>query len=347
MTRIAGVVVLLAGLYGGLYYADPVGALGRSNLFDVANRQGLYGVLTLGAAVLIVAGGIDLSIGSVVGMTAVLFGVLMLEGVTVPLLGPTGPVPPLPALVVTVLCGAVIGLVHGLLVTRLRLQAFLVTLCGLFVYRGVARMLTRFPVGIEKVKRDHPEFGSAVDGLRFWLAGLDPDGKLLFPAQLLVAVVLAVVVGVVLHKTAYGRAWYAIGYNDKAAAYAGVNVGAARVVVFVLCSTLAALGGCMLLLAYGTAMPENAGESFELYAITGAVLGGCSLRGGEGNAGGMLLGAAVLPLLRNLVVFLGIRDAIIPAIIGLTLLGGVVVDEGIRGGGVGRVFGRLGRRPGP
>lgn len=349
MSRIAGVLFLLAILYGGLYWSDPVNAFGKSNLVDVANRQGLFCVLTIGAGLLIVAGGIDLSIGSVVGLSAVLFGVLMQDGLEISVtwdgqerqLIDTGPVRPLIALPITIAVGTVIGLIHGLLVTRLHLQSFLVTLCGLFVYRGLARSLTRFPVGVEKVKASHPEFRDELTGLQYWLSGLDSTGELIFPAQLVIALVIAIVVGLFLHQSAYGRYWYAIGHNEQAARYAGVNVERSRLAVFIICSTLASFGGCLLLLAYGTAMPENAGETYELYAITGAVLGGCSLRGGEGTAAGMFFGGAVLPLLRNLVIFLGIRDAIVPAIIGLTLLSGVILEEQIRRGTGKKLLSRL------
>src|SRR5580698_8182728 len=129
MTRILGVLGLLVALYAILIGSDP--AAGKvDNLIDVANIQGSYGVITLGAALVIIIGGIDLSIGSVVGCGAVLFGILMEEGI-----------PPVLALVLVICCGRSVGCVNGLLVTRLKLQPFLVTLCGMFVYRGMARLL--------------------------------------------------------------------------------------------------------------------------------------------------------------------------------------------------------------
>jgi ribose transport system permease protein len=318
MNRIAGVVILLVVLYAALFASDP-NAGKPGNLIDVANRQGFYAVLTLGVALLIVTGGIDLSIGSVVGLSAVTFGVLMQDGVH-----------PYAAMSAAIGVGIVIGLVNGLLVTKLKLQAFLVTLCGLFVYRGVSRQLTNSPVGLQKVLNAHPDFVGPIGNLRNLFIGKDADGALSFPMLVVVAVVLTVVVGVFLHRSVYGRYWYAIGYNEQAARYAGINVDRQKLAVYVLCSTLAAFAGVLLLLDYGTAAPESAGESLELYAITGAVLGGCSLRGGEGTAIGILLGAAVLPLLRNLLLFLEIKDAMLPSVIGLTLLLGTIADEFFR-----------------
>jgi len=143
----------------------------------------------------------------------------------------------------------------------------------------------------------------------------------------------------VLHRSVWGRYWYALGHNENAAKYAGIRVERNKYVVYILCSTLAALGGVLTLLDYGGVSPESIGESWELYAITGAVLGGCSLRGGDGSVLGMVLGAAVLPLLKNLISFVGSIpwvvermkiDPIIPALIGLTLLFGTIADEYFR-----------------
>jgi ribose transport system permease protein len=179
-----------------------------------------------------------------------------------------------------------------------------------------------------------------LESLRQALVGKDLTGELGFPMQVVVLLVVAAVVGVVLHFSVAGRYWYAIGHNEQAARYAGINLTRHKFVVYVLCSTLASLGGILSLLDYGSATPETAGETWELYAITGAVLGGCSLRGGEGSVGGMVLGAAVLPLLKNLISFVGslpwvLRnvksiDPIIPALIGLTLLFGTIIDELVR-----------------
>jgi ribose transport system permease protein len=320
MARIAGVLTLLVVLYIALYFADPAGnAFKGSNLIDVTNRQGFYGVITLGVAVLIVTGAIDLSIGSVIGLSAVVFGLLMNNGVN-----------PFLAMVAVLIGGALIGLCHGLLVTRLKLQAFLVTLCGLFIYRGLARYFVDRPVGLVNIQRDQPSTAGPIRFLRSVLIGKDENSVLNYPAQMFVLLVLAGLVGLVLHKSVVGRYWYAIGYNESAARYSGIATDRYRLIGFVLSSFLASLGGVMMLLDVGTADPNSAGEMYELYAITGAVLGGCSLKGGEGTAVGIVLGAMVLPLLRNLVSFLGIPDPIIPVVIGLALLIGTVADELIR-----------------
>lgn len=317
MIRILGVLGLVVVLYGVLLDTDAnAGTLG--NLMDVANYQGRYGLITLGVALVIITGGIDLSIGSVVGCGAVLFGVLVAGGVH-----------PFAAVPLVVLFGVGVGVANALLITKMKLQPFLVTLCGMFIIRGLARMLGG-TVGRAEALRVHPEFAGAIDTLRYCLIGKDATNELAFPAQFVLLLVFAAVVGFFLHRSAYGRYWYAIGHNELAAKYAGVNVNRHRGAVYVVCSALAALVGVLLFLSEPSVQSDNAGEMWELYAILGAVLGGCSLRGGEGTAVGMVLGAMVLPVIRNIVDFRGEKSDVIPFIVGLTLLVGTIVDELIR-----------------
>jgi ribose transport system permease protein len=253
-----------------------------------------------------------------VGLAAVLFGVLTKSGVH-----------PFVAAPVVVLAGGVIGLSNGLLITRLKLQAFLVTLCGMFIYRGAARLLAGTVSRVQTLEAQ-PQFESALQTLRYVFIGKNAKGELLFPAEFIWLLVLAGIVGFFLHRTAYGRYWYAIGHNELAAKYAGVNVTRQRVTVYVLCSALAALAGVLLFLDMPSVQSDSGGQNLELYAILGAVLGGCSLRGGEGLAIGMVLGAMVLPVLESLVSLRGLGSNMIPAVIGLTLLFGTIVDELVR-----------------
>jgi ribose transport system permease protein len=329
MMRLLGVIVLLAALYAGLVGTyvetapdfEPAAKTQeriRGNLIDVANIQGRYGIIALGAALVIITGGIDLSIGSVVGFSAVLFGVLMMNGVHPYLAAP-----------LVVVCGAIVGLGNGLLITGLKLQPFLVTLCGMFVYRGAARLLAG-TVSRSQVSEAQPSFAEPIKAIRYVLVGKDALGELIFPAQFVLLLILAVVVGFFLHHTAFGRYWYAIGHNELAAKYAGVNVNRQRTAVYVIASALAALAGVLLFLDMPNIQSDSSGLYLELYAILGAVLGGCSLRGGEGTAAGMVLGAMVLPVLENLVSLRGLKSDVIPAVIGLTLLVGTIADEVLR-----------------
>ena len=318
LVRLVGVAVLLAVLISTLAISSDT-AFDRSNLFELLSRQGALGIITIGAALIILTGGIDLSIGSVVGLSAVAFGTLMEMGVA-----------PIAALALVLALGVAVGLTNGLLVTQLRLQAFLVTLCGMFVFRGFAREINKKQTGLVLAKENHPEMAESLDAMRALLVGKTENGALEFPAMLVVMLLLASIVAVILHKSAHGRYWFAIGYNDRAARYAGIGVERQRLAVFVIGSTLAAFAGVLLLLNTGTADPTNAGGSLELYAITAAVLGGVSLKGGECTAIGLVLGALVQPIINNLMTFLEIRQSAEPWVIGMILLLGTIADELIR-----------------
>lgn len=311
MGRLIGILVIVVSLYALLVGGFET-ARSADNHIDLARRLGFYGVLTLGVGTLIITGGIDLSIGSLVGLAAVCFG-LLLESQVNPWLAAGA-----------VLLGApLVGLVHGLLVTRLGLQPFLVTLCGLFVYRGVARWLTKTTVGLAVGAPD--EYRASVQTL----VDLLVKGRTLgVPHILWLLLALAAVLAVFLHLSIYGRYLFAAGANEQAARYAGIPVERYKILAYVICSFCAGLGGVLFLPMYSSANPASAGSLLELYAITGAVLGGCALRGGEGTVPGMLLGTAVLPLLNKLC---NLSDRIGSdleyAVIGLALLAGTIVNE--------------------
>jgi ribose transport system permease protein len=309
MNRLLGVLLMVVLLYGVLLASDE-NARSLSNQKTIATRLGFYGVLTVGVGVLIVAGGIDLSIGSVIGLGAICFGLLLQQRVA-----------PWQAALVVLAGSAVIGLAHGLLVTGLRLQPFLVTLCGLFIYRGLARRATSTSVGLAV---DAPqEYLDRIEAFRTLLVG-DRFGV---PQQLLILLLVTACLAFLMHGTVFGRYLFAIGANEDAARYAGIATDRYKVLAYVICSTLAGLGSILFILDSRSANATSAGQLLELYAITGAVLGGCSLRGGEGTVPGMFLGAAVLPLLRQLCSFGDISNELEYAVIGLALLLGTIADE--------------------
>jgi ribose transport system permease protein len=306
MARLVGVFLMVAALYAALVGLYPAaGSLAYHQV--LAERLGFYGVLTIGAGLLIVSGGIDLSIGSLVALGAVCFGLLMDKY----------KLSPMTAAILVVLGGAAIGLYHGLLITKLRLQPFLVTLCGLFMFRGLARWISQSSVRL-------PD-GQAAETLRSVLVSGNAFGV---SNELVLLLVLAAALAVLLHGSVYGRYLYAIGYNEKAAAYAGIATDRYKIVAYVICATLAGLGGVLFLLNVRSAQPTSAGQLLELYAITGAVLGGCNLRGGEGTVPGMLLGAAVLPLLQAICNFSPkIGSDLEWTVIGGALLVGTIANE--------------------
>jgi len=253
---------------------------GADNLENGLQRTALFGIIGIGAAFPIVTAGIDLSIGSVIALVATCLPPLLDAGV------PAGP-----AVIVVLLLAAGLGLIHGLLITRLGLQPFVVTLCGLLVYRGVARYI---------VDDQTVGFGDSYDGLRTLATGRPFSiGALDVPAPALVLLAVAVLAAIFLGRSVWGRWMLALGRNPTAARYAGVPVERVTILAYVICSLLAGVGGVLFALDVNSVQPASMGNFYELYAIAAAVLGGCSLRGGEGSILGVLLGPAVMRLLYN------------------------------------------------
>lgn len=273
----------------------------------VLKYAGLYGIIALGVSFVIITGGIDLSIGSWIGFSAVLLPVLVTGNQLHPAL----------AVAVILLLSAVAGTGHGLLVTKLKLQPFLVTLCGLFIYRGFARVVSG---GREQML---PE---SMQWMQSSLVSGRPIAALPVPAVFLLLLVISALAAVFLNKTVWGRHTLAAGRNEQAARFSGVNTNAVRILSFVICSVLAGLAGILFLAETKSAQGSSFGSFFELWAIAGAVLGGCSMRGGQCSIAGVLLGSLMVADIRQGVLFV-VDDNWKEVILGLFVLGGVIADE--------------------
>ena len=201
------------------------------------------------------------------------------------------------------------------------------TLCGLLFYRGFARWLTHDQV---------QGFGSSYEGLRQLAIGkVSLGGGFALPIPFFLLVLAGVLAALFLNRTIWGRYLLALGRNETAARYSGIQIERMKVLAYVLCSGTAGLGGILFALDVNSVQPAAHGNFYELYAIAAAVLGGCSLRGGEGSILGVVIGAAVMRLLYNAINVSGIPTQLEFAIIGAVILAGVIADELIR-----RVAGR-------
>jgi ribose transport system permease protein len=233
---------------------------------------------------------------------------------------------PVAVLLVLMTAGG-LGLVHGLLITRLHLQPFVVTLCGLLIYRGVSRWLTSDnPAGFGELQQ---VLGPVASG-RVGLAYRGEELVFGIPIPFFLLLLIAVLAAVFLNRTIWGRYLLALGRNEEAARFSGINTGRITVLAYVLCALLAAVGGMLFALEFSSISPSSFGNSFELYAIAAAVLGGCSLRGGEGSIAGVVIGTAVMQVLNNLIVLLKIPQSLEATIIGAVILVGVLGDELVR-----------------
>jgi ribose transport system permease protein len=282
------------------------------NVQNILQRTALYGILGIGVSFVIMSGGIDLSIGSVVGLV----------GCVVPLWLIRDGQPLALVLFEVLVLTLLLGLAHGLLITKLGLQPFVVTLCGLLLYRGIARYIS---------KDATLGFGDQYEELRALANGKTTLPFLeVFPIPNLFFVLLgiAVVGAVFLNRTIWGRYLMAVGRNEPAARFSGINTHRITILAYVLCSVLAGgLGGFLFVLYMPAVQPDAHGNFYELYAIAAAVLGGCSLRGGEGSIFGVVMGAALIPVLYNASNVLGIPTNLEFATIGFVILAGAIVDE--------------------
>jgi len=292
------------------------------NLANTARWTGIFGILSIGVAFVIITGGIDLSIGSVVGLVAVVTPYLVVHQELHPSL----------AILAALVISAAIGLAHGLLITKLKLQPFIVTLCGLLIYRGISRWF---------VDDETQGFAQTLSGIKPWAKnGLFTNlfgeplkfGGFIFdiPMAFVYLSVFAVIGMVLLGRTVWGRYLLALGNNEEAAKFSGVRTDRTIILAYVICSLMAGVGGVLLVLDLNSAQPSNTGNFYELYAIAAAVLGGCSLRGGEGSILGVVIGAALLRVLYNAINLLGISTTLEFSIIGFVILGGAMADELIR-----------------
>ncbi|MCY3666147.1 MAG: ABC transporter permease [Gemmatimonadetes bacterium] len=310
MKKILGILGLLLAIFVVTWIVEPK-FVSAYNLQNIIRWTSLFGIISIGVAFVIITGGIDLSIGSLIGLVGCLLPMLLAAGYA-----------PAVALLAVVVLSLAIGLMHGLLITRLGLQPFVVTLCGLLFYRGFARWLTHDQV---------QGFGSSYEGLRQLAIGkVSVGGGFALPIPFFLLVIAGVLAALFLNRTIWGRYLLALGRNETAARYSGIQIERMKVLAYVLCSGTAGLGGILFALDVNSVQPAAHGNFYELYAIAAAVLGGCSLRGGEGSILGVVIGAAVMRLLYNAINVSGIPTQLEFAIIGAVILAGVIADELIR-----------------
>ena len=305
MRKELGTFILLVVLCAIVAAINPR-FLGGANLQNMARLIGMYGIFSIGLGLVIITGGIDLSVGSVFALIGVLLSIMLTEWGMPGALG----------MLAVIGVGIGLGLIHGLLITRLRIQPFIVTLCGLLFYRGLARF-------IAKDETKGFGAGSGFESLQEMATG----SVLGVPMPFVLLLVISAIMWVLLHRSVYGRYLYAVGRNEEAARHSGINARRIITSAYVLSGALAGISGVLLAFYTNSISPSSHGNFFELYGIAAAVLGGCSLRGGEGSIIGILIGTALLQVLRNLVNLLGIPTSLDFAVMGAVILLGVIADQ--------------------
>ncbi|HVQ37208.1 MAG TPA: ABC transporter permease [Pyrinomonadaceae bacterium] len=305
MKKELGTFLLLVALCVVVSILNPR-FLASANLQNMARLIGAYGIFSVGLGIVIITGGIDLSVGSVFALLGVLLS-LMLTRWGWP-----------SALAVLAVVGVAVGIgaFHGFLITKVRVQPFIVTLCGLLFYRGLARFIAN---------DETMGFGNA-EGFET-LRTLATGSLFGIPTPFIILVIVSVVMWVVLHRSVYGRYLFAVGRNEMAARYSGINSNLIIASAYVILGVLVGIASIVFAFYTNSISPSSHGNFFELYGIAAAVLGGCSLRGGEGSIIGILIGTALLQVLQNLVNLLGIPSSLNFAVMGGVILIGVIADQ--------------------
>ncbi len=282
MRRELGMFVALVLMCLMLFISNP-DFLGQSNAINTMRQISMLGIYAIGVGFVIITGGIDLSVGSVVGLTGVIIAKLSSSS--------TGGLGHSLLLGIGVALGAalLVGLIQGLLITRLKLQPFVVTLAGMLLVRGVSQTICE---GGTLSMGTSPLLRLANDGL------LKHDGEPLLPYPVLIFFGVIAVATYVLHFSVFGRYVYAIGGNRDATEYSGINVKKVETLTYVISSGMAGIAG-ICYAAYIGQMSQQVGVAYELYAIAAVVLGGCSLRGGEGTILGIIIGSAIMRVIDN------------------------------------------------
>ena len=270
-----------------------------SNLLNIAQQTSINAIVAAGMTFVIISGGIDLSVGSIVALSGVALGTLLQAGQ-----------PGIVAVIAAVAVGIASGLINGLLVSFGRLPPFIATLGMMSVARGSALVLTE----------GRPISGFS-EGFRWVATGsLGP-----IPAPVIITLVVYAIAHVVITRTTFGRYVYAIGGNEEATRLSGVAVRFHKTAIYAVSGLMSAVAAVVLTARLNSAQPI-AGMMYELDAIAATVIGGTSLMGGEGSLFGTLVGALIMGVLRNGLNLLGVSSFLQQIVIGGVIVGAVLVD---------------------
>ena len=297
--REAAIFIALIVISAGISLMAPQ-FLTAKNMYLVSRQISFVAIVALGELFVILTGGIDLSVGSTVGLSGMITGVVLAAGVH-----------PIFALPIGVLSGVMIGLFNGSVIAYVGITPFIVSLGALSMGRGLSLILTKGNPIIE------------MPSSFFFLAQSDLLG---IPTPVIIAAIIAGIVHVTLTYTAFGRRIYAIGGNEQATALSGVDVKMIKLKIYAICGLLAGIVGVLLVARFNSAQPAT-GKGWELDAIASAVIGGTSLNGGVGTVLGLLIGATVMGVIRNGLVLMQVSAYWQDFIIGGIIVLAAVIDR--------------------
>ena len=277
--------------------------LTASNFLNILKQNSHYGILAAGVCFAILLGGIDISIGSVLAFSGAVAALIVSSG---------GPV--ILAVLAAIAIGAVGGLFNGVFIARFKLQPMIVTLATMSIFRGATLVLTdgkSFPLGKLPGSEAFKAIGQGSVGF--------------LPVPVLILIIAYVVVYYILNMTSFGRHVYAIGGNEEAARLSGINVERTKIISHMMSGLMAGLAGIMVTARVASATP-TAGTSYEMDAIAAAVIGGISLRGGEGQVLFTIVGAVIIGMLNNILNLMNVSSYYQTIIKGVVILIAVLLD---------------------
>ena len=305
MKKVVGIFIIFIFLCVFLSIMNPR-FLSVTNLQNLARIVGMFGIFSIGVGFVIMTGGIDLSVGSLFAFLGILLYYLLVSW----------HVPWALSVAVILATALFIGYCHGFLVTKIRVQPFIATLCGMLIYRGLAQFIAN----------DATKGFGYSEGFET-LSYLATGTVMGIPMPFILFIIVGAITWILLHRTVYGRYLIAVGRNEEGVRYSGINTSRVILSAYMISSVLAGISSILLAFYSNAIAPSSHGSFYELYAIAAAVLGGCSLRGGEGSILGIVIGVALLQVLQNLVNLLGIPSSLSFAVMGSVILVSVVMDQ--------------------
>lgn len=308
------VLLLLTLIFG---YLSPV-YLSKENLIIMSKHVAINAIMAIGMTFVILTGGIDLSVGSIVGLVAMIAGGLIAQGLVLKFLGVAIFFKAFVVILIGLVLGALVGLFNGLIITRLNVTPFIATLGTLYMARGFAQLRSN--------GNTFPNLGGnpLLGNTGFEILG---GGRFLsIPISIWIMIAMTIIALYVANKTPFGRHVYAIGGNARAAELSGIPVNRVKTLVYTISGFCAAMAGLIIASELQAAHPAT-GTTYELNAIAAVVLGGTSLAGGRGTIMGSILGAFVIGFLSDGLVILGVSSFWQTVIKGAVIVVAVVIDE--------------------
>ena len=288
-------------------------------LLTVAKHVALYGILAIGMTYLIITGGIDLSVGSVAGLAGMIAGGLIQEGMTLKMFGVTLYFSVPMIVLITVLLGALMGMINGIVITKFNVAPFIATLGTMYIWRGFAN-----------IRSNGATFSELAGSEGLGNTGFEVFGRNLagtaIPCGVLILAIIAVVAGLVLKKTPFGWHVLSIGGNEKASKLSGIKVDKVKIWVYAFSGFCSAVVGIIATSQLVSATPKT-GESWEMNAIAASVLGGTSMAGGVGTIGGTIVGAFVIGVINDGMTMCGVTEFWQKIIRGLVIIIAVIIDQ--------------------